>query len=60
MPRKSVLILLAATIVAGCGQRDGDVTLTRFTNTGKDDVLRKVNVGSKHWWIIFREWLTAV
>lgn len=34
MPRKSVLILLAATIVAGCGQRDGDVTLTRLTNTG--------------------------
>jgi hypothetical protein len=34
MPRKSVLILLAATFVAGCGQRDGDVTLTRLTNTG--------------------------
>jgi hypothetical protein len=34
MPRKSVLIFLAAAIVAGCGQRDGDVTLTRLSNTG--------------------------
>ncbi|MGI3211573.1 DUF3035 domain-containing protein [Roseovarius tibetensis] len=34
MPRKSVLILLAATIVAGCAARDGDVTLTRIGNTG--------------------------
>lgn len=34
MPRKSVLIFLTATIVAGCGQRDGDVTLTRQTNLG--------------------------
>ncbi|MEI4233173.1 DUF3035 domain-containing protein [Roseovarius sp. D22-M7] len=34
MPRKSVLILLVATIVAGCAPRDGDVTLTRIRNTG--------------------------
>jgi hypothetical protein len=34
MPRKSVLIFLAATIVAGCAPRDGDVTLTRISNTG--------------------------
>ncbi|MFO7758184.1 MAG: DUF3035 domain-containing protein [Roseovarius sp.] len=34
MPHKSVLIFLAATIVAGCGQRDGDVTLTRQSNSG--------------------------
>ncbi|MEQ8902514.1 MAG: DUF3035 domain-containing protein [Roseovarius sp.] len=34
MPRKTVLIFLAATIVAGCGARDDDVTLTRIRNTG--------------------------
>jgi hypothetical protein len=34
MPRKSVLIFLAATIVAGCAPRGGDVTLTRIRNTG--------------------------
>ncbi|GAW36192.1 hypothetical protein RA2_03262 [Roseovarius sp. A-2] len=34
MPRKTVLILLAASIVAGCTGRDGDVTLTRLRNTG--------------------------
>jgi hypothetical protein len=34
MPRKTVLIFLAATIVAGCTGRDGDVTLTRLRNTG--------------------------
>lgn len=34
MPRKSVLILLVVTIMAGCAPRDGDVTLTRIRNTG--------------------------
>lgn len=34
MPRKSVLIFLAAAMVAGCGQRDEDVTLTRLSNPG--------------------------
>ncbi|SEL59644.1 Beta-barrel assembly machine subunit BamF [Roseovarius azorensis] len=33
MPRKTVLTLLAAAIVAGCSGRD-DVTLTRLRNTG--------------------------
>lgn len=34
MPRKAVLTLLVATIVAGCGARDGDVTLSRIRSTG--------------------------
>lgn len=33
MPRKTILALLAAAVVAGCGGRD-DVTLTRLRNTG--------------------------
>ncbi|MDT8328655.1 MAG: DUF3035 domain-containing protein [Roseovarius sp.] len=33
MPHKTVLALLVATVLAGCGGRD-DVTLTRIRNTG--------------------------
>jgi len=33
MPRKTVLILLTASVIAGCGGRNDDVTLTRLRNT---------------------------
>ena len=33
MPHKTVLALLVATVLAGCGGRD-DVTLTRIRHTG--------------------------
>lgn len=35
LPRITVLTLIAAALLAGCGNRDGDVTLTKLRPTGE-------------------------